>query len=72
VKYAWIEEKSDHYPPARLCRVLGVSRSGYLQWKVREPSDRQRRNKRLSAQLRVIHAENDRSYGRPRLWRALR
>jgi putative transposase len=72
VKYAWIEEQSDHYPAARVCRVLGVSRSGYVQWKMREPSARQRRNERLSAQLRVIHAENDRSYGRPRLWRALR
>jgi transposase InsO family protein len=43
-----------------------------MQWKGREPSDRQRHNERLSAQLRVIHAETDRSYGRPRLWRALK
>jgi putative transposase len=72
MKYAWIEEQSDHYCVARLCRVLRVSRSGYMQWKGREPSDRQRHNERLSAQLRVIHAETDRSYGRPRLWRALK
>jgi putative transposase len=72
VKYAWIEEQSDRYCAATLCRVLCVSRSGYMQWRGRVPSDRQRHNERLSAQLRVIHAETDRSYGRPRLWRALK
>jgi putative transposase len=72
VKYAWIGEQSDQYAAAKLCRVLGVSRSGYIQWKGREPSQRQRSNERLSAQLRVIHAENDRNYGRLRLWRAVR
>ena len=51
--------------------MLGVSRSGYLQWRVREPSARQRSNDQLGAQLRVIHAENDRTYGRVRLWKAL-
>src|SRR6187399_648356 len=54
-----------------MCQVLRVSRTGYLQWRVREPSSRQRSNDKLGAQLRVIHAENDRSYGRIRLWKAL-
>jgi putative transposase len=72
VKYAWIEEQSDRYAVSRLCRVLGISRSGYLQWQTRGPSDRQRSNEWLASQLRVIHAENDRNYGRVRLWRALR
>jgi transposase InsO family protein len=71
VKYAWIEDQGDQYPVSRMCRVLRVSRTGYLQWRVREPSTRQRRNDKLGAQLRVIHAENDRNYGRIRLWRAL-
>ena len=72
MRYAWIDERSDQYAVSRLCRVLGVSRSGYVQWSDRAPSARQRDNERLGARLRVIHAENDRSYGRPRLWRALR
>jgi putative transposase len=71
VKYAWIEEQSDQFAVSRMCRVLRVSRPGYLQWRVREPSPRQRSNDKLGAQLRVIHAENDRSYGRIRLWKAL-
>ena len=71
MKYAWIEGQSDHYAVSRICRVVGVSRTGYLQWLRRPPSARQRRNDELGAQLRVIHAENDHTYGRPRLWKAL-
>lgn len=71
MKYAWIEEQGDQFAVSRMCRVLRVSRTGYLQWRGRAPSVRQRNNDKLGAQLRVIHAENDRSYGRIRLWKAL-
>jgi len=71
VKYAWIRSQRDHYAVSRMCRVLGVSRTGYLQWSRRPASLRQRRNHELGAQLRVIHAENGGAYGRPRLWKAL-
>lgn len=40
MKYAWIEQHRDQYAVSRLCRVLGVSRSGYCQWRVRPPSAR--------------------------------
>lgn len=71
MKYAWIEEQGDQYPVSRMCRVLRVSRTGYLQWRVRAPSARQRSNDKLGAQLRVIHAETGRNYGRIRLWKVL-
>ena len=71
MKYAWIEEQRDQFSVSRMCRVLRVSRTGYLQWRIREPSARQRSNDKLGAQFRVIHAENNRSYGRIRLWKAL-
>jgi putative transposase len=71
VKYAWIETQGDQFPVSRMCRVLEISRTGYLQWRVRAPSARQRNNDKLGAQLRVIHAENGRNYGRVRLWKAL-
>ena len=71
MKYAWIEDQGDQYPVSRMCRVLQVSRTGYLQWRVRAPSNRQCSNDKLGAQMRVIHAENGRSYGRIRMWKAL-
>jgi transposase InsO family protein len=72
VKYAWIRDNSDQFPTARMCRLLGVSRSGFLQWRNRPPSDRARANAALDARVAAVHADSARTYGRPRVHRALR
>jgi hypothetical protein len=72
VKYAWIEAQAGWQPIARLCKVLGVSRSGFLQWRKRGPSDRELANRSLDAQVAVIHAEGKQGYGRIRVTRRLR
>lgn len=61
-----------HYPMRLLCRGLGVSRSGYYAWAQRGPSARALADARLTAQLRLVHADSHHTYGRPRLCRALR
>jgi transposase InsO family protein len=71
VKYAWIEAQAGWQPIARLCKVLGVSRSGFLQWRQREPSDRDQANRSLDAKVAVIHAEGRQGYGRIRITRRL-
>jgi transposase InsO family protein len=71
VKYAWVAAHCDTYPVARLCRQLGVSRTGYCQWATREESDRSKANSALDARVAALHAESDRSYGRPRIVEAL-
>ena len=40
MKYAWIEEQGDMFTVTRMCRQLGVSRTGYSQWRTRPPSER--------------------------------
>lgn len=72
MKYAWIEAQTGWQPIARLCKVLGVSRSGFLQWRERGPSDRELANRSLDAQVAVIHAEGKQGYGRIRVTRTLR
>lgn len=72
MKYAWIEAQAGWQPIARLCNVLGVSRSGFLQWRKRGPSDRDLANRSLDAQVAVIHAEVKQGYGRIRVTRRLR
>ena len=72
MKYAWIEAQAGWQPIARLCKVLGVSRSGFLQWRHREPSDRELANRSLDAQVAVIHAEGKQGYGRIRVTQRLR
>ena len=72
MKYAWIEEHCDRFHVTRMCRQLGVSRTGYCQWRTRAPSDRTMANTALDAQVAALHAGSKRSYGRPRIVRGLR
>ncbi|AKM33273.1 integrase (plasmid) [Pandoraea faecigallinarum] len=72
MKYAWIDKHRDQYPVNRLCRVLGVSRSGYCQWRVRPPSSRALANQALDAEVAAIDQASRRSYGRPRIVQRLR
>jgi transposase InsO family protein len=55
-----------------MCRQLGASRSGYCQWRRRQPSERALANAVLDAQVAAIHEGSQRSYGRPRILRGLR
>lgn len=72
MKYAWIDEHRDQYTVSQLCCVLGVSRSGYCQWRVRPPSRRALANPSLDAKVAAIHQASRRSYGRPRIVNSLR
>lgn len=50
-----------------LCRVLGVSRSGFYAWKKRPPSAAEQRRGELTHEVRRIHAEVRQRYGSPRM-----
>ena len=71
MKYAWIEDHRGEFSVTRMCRLLAVSRTGYSQWRAREPSDRAKANATLDAQVAAIHAASRRSYGRNRIVRDL-
>ena len=72
MKYAWIEEQCDLFSVTRMCRQLGVSRTGYCQWRTRAPSERSMANAALDARVAAMHAGSQCSYGRPRIVRGLR
>jgi putative transposase len=71
VKYAWINQNRDLFSAQRSCQILEVSRTGYQQWLVREPSQRAVKNQALDVQVRALHLASNRADGRPRLVRAL-
>ena len=60
------------YPVRTLCRVLGVSASGFYAWRGRVPSARVVNNILLTERIRQIHAESDQTYGKPRVRAELR
>ena len=55
-----------------MCRVLGVSPSGYYAWLKREPSERSVANAELLERIREIHEWSDGTYGSPRIHEELR
>jgi putative transposase len=64
-------EKANH-PVSLMCRLLGVSRSGFHAWERRAPSDRQLTDAWLLEQIKQIHADNRDVYGAPRIHAELR
>ena len=55
------------FPIATMCRVLGISCSGYYAWRTRSPSQRARSNTALTETVRTIHAVSRGTYGAPRV-----
>ena len=55
------------YPIATLCRMLGVSTSGYYAWLERQPSARATSDAQLLERIRAIHTKSRGTYGVPRV-----
>ena len=66
-----ITELRRDYPVRVLCRVLGVSASGYHAWLVRAPSPRARARGRLKLAALAAHQRTRQTYGAQRLRREL-
>jgi putative transposase len=70
--FGFIDAERAYLPVALLCRMLGVSRSGYYDWKGRPPSKRNRENDALTETIREIHKRSRETYGSPRVHAELR
>jgi putative transposase len=55
------------YPVTKLCKVLGLSTSGFYAWCSREPSARAKSDAVLAAKVRAIHESSRCTYGVPRI-----
>ncbi len=52
---------------ATMCRVWGVSTSGYYAWRTRARSERARADAELSLRIQAIHQRSRATYGAPRI-----
>lgn len=54
-----------------LCAWLGVSRSGFYDWRKRQPSRREIEDAELIRRIKVIYEANEGRYGSPRIFKTL-
>jgi putative transposase len=52
---------------AVLCRILGVSKSGYYAWRCRPPSKRSGEDAALTQKIREVHLRSSETYSSPRV-----
>lgn len=72
MRFRLIDQAKKAFPVHRLCKVLGVSQSGYFAWRNRKPSRRQLDDMVLLAHIRAQFATSNETYGAPRMHVELR
>ena len=79
MKFAFIQEHGQPWPAGTLCRILGVSRSGYVAWCRRRSQpptlrqqEKQQAEARLRLQIRAAHRKGRHYYGSARIHDELR
>ena len=72
MRVALIDGAKAQFPVHRLCRVPGVSQSGYVAWRGRPACRRQPDDLVLLAHVRSAFALSNGTYGSPRMTRELR
>ena len=72
MRFRLVDAAKKGFPVQRLCKVLGVSPSGYFAWKGRPACRRQREDMVLLAHVRSAFAASNEAVGRRRVARLMR
>jgi putative transposase len=67
MKYAFIANHRKEFQVKRMCRVLGVTRSGFYAWQAQPLSKQAQANQALLEHIRTAYQTSDRTYGSPRI-----
>ena len=71
MKFAFIAQEVA-FPVETMCRVLGVTRSGFYAWKKRPKSARVKSDAQLAVKVVAAHQRSRKTYGSPRVHRDLK
>jgi hypothetical protein len=66
MKFAFVAQQVA-FPVNTVCRVLGVTRSGYYAWKNRPKPAREKADAQLAATVASVHKRSRKTYGSPRV-----
>ena len=71
MKFAFIEQHRQAFSVQQMCRVLGVSSSGYYAFRKRKPSTRSKQDQYLLVHIRAAHRASRETYGVRRIYHEL-
>lgn len=60
-----------HVSVSGVLRILGVSRSGYLSWKNRKPSNAEQHRNHIKEKIKEIYDDSHQNYGAPKITQEL-
>ena len=63
MKYAFIQRQSTRYPVTMLCRVMGVNRSPYYDWRTRDGKVIPPEELALRRRMKALFADSRQSLG---------
>jgi len=72
MKFAFVAAKQVAFPVRTMCRVLGISSSGYYAFYKRPAPARKSDDAQLAAEIAVAHKQSGGIYGSPRVHKELR
>ncbi len=71
-RFRFVDAEKARFPVSLLCRMVGVSKSGYYAWRGRPPSKRRREDIALTERIAEVHRKSRETYGYPRVHAELR
>lgn len=72
MKFMFMKEHRQEFNIEKMAKILGVSRQGYYQFLKTGISQYQLENQRLLQKIKAIHKDSRRTYGSPRVHKALK
>lgn len=72
MNFAFVLSRAVAFPIALMCRVLGVSMSGFYAWRKRPVAERTKDDARLALEVTASHKRSRGRYGSPRVHADLR
>src|SRR5271169_4964727 len=67
MKYCFMDQYRSEFRVMKMCRVLGVSRSGYYGWKKQPQGKRRQDEERLLMEIKESYRKSKGNYGSPRI-----
>jgi len=67
MKYCFMDQYRSEFRVTKMCRALGVSRSGYYGWKKQPQGKRRKDEERLLMEIKESYRKSKGNYGSPRI-----